>query len=62
MPDHLFYATLRDSETKNVIAQRVFCEIYIPDTHRGKVDILFHPTPNQVSAFQFVPAVSLYAR
>jgi hypothetical protein len=62
MPDHLFYATLRDSETKNVIAQRVLCEIYIPDTHRGKVDILVHPTPNQVSAFQFVPAVSLYAR
>jgi hypothetical protein len=62
MPDHLFYATLRNYETKNVIARRVLCEIYIPDSHRGKVDILFHPTPNQVPVLQFVPAVSLYAR
>ena len=61
-PDHLFHATLRDSETKTVIARRVLCEIYIPDSHRGKVDIVFHPTPNQIPALQFVPAVSLYGR
>jgi hypothetical protein len=36
MPDHLFYATLRDLETKNVVARKVLCEIYIPDSHRGE--------------------------
>jgi hypothetical protein len=61
-PDHLFHATLRDPETKAVIARRVLCEIYIPDSHRRKVDIVFHPTPNQIPALQFVPAVSVYGR
>jgi hypothetical protein len=61
-PDHLFYATLRALETKAVIARRVLCEIYLPVSHRRKVDVVFHPTPNQVPALQFVPAVSLYGR
>src|SRR5207249_8471126 len=30
--------------------------------HRGEIEIIFHPTAEQIPAFQFVPAVSLYAR
>jgi hypothetical protein len=62
MPDHLFYATLRDLETRKVVARSVLCEVYIPDSHRGKIEIIFHPKPKQVPAFEFVPAVSLHAR
>jgi hypothetical protein len=62
MPNHLFYANLRHLENKSVVARRVLCELYLPDSHRGEVEVIFHPTPEQIPVFQFVPAVSLYAR
>jgi hypothetical protein len=62
MPDHLLYATLRDFETKKVVARRVLCEIYTPDSHRGEIEIIFHPRAEQIPALQFFPAVSLYGR
>jgi hypothetical protein len=61
MPDHLVYATLVD-ETKQVIARRVLTEIYKPNSHRGKIDIVFHPRPEHIAALQYVPAVSVYGR
>src|SRR6266568_6395450 len=62
MPNHLFYATVRHFDKKNAVARKVLCELYLPDSHRGEIEIIFHPTAEQIPAFQFVPAVSLYAR
>ena len=62
MPNHLFYATLRRLEDKHVVARNVLCEIYLPDSHRGDIEIIFHPTAEQISAFQFVPVVSMSGR
>src|SRR5258706_10659606 len=62
MPDQLFYATLRNFETKNIVARNVLCEIYTPDSHRGKIEVIFHPMAEHISALRFVPAVSLYGR
>ncbi len=61
MPNHLFYATVRHFDKKNAVARKVLCELYLPDSHRGEIEIIFHPTAEQIPAFQFVPAVSLYA-
>jgi hypothetical protein len=58
-PDRLFYATLKDSETQRVVARKVLCELYLPDSYRAKPELIFHPRQLQLSAFEFVPAVSL---
>jgi len=58
-PDHLFYGTVRDFETNKIVARRVLCEIHIPQSHRAKFEITFYPTPEQIPAFQFVPAISV---
>src|SRR5438477_4476074 len=62
MPDHLFFGTLRHLEDKRVVARKVLTELYLPSSHRGDVEVIFHTTPEQIPAFRFVPAVSLYAR
>jgi hypothetical protein len=62
LPDHLFYASLRHLENKNVVARNVLCEVYFPHSHRGEIEIVFHPTADQIPAFRFDHAVSMYGR
>src|SRR2546430_17422337 len=40
----------------------VLCDLSLPDSHRGKMEIFLHPKAEQIQVFHFVPAVSLYAR
>src|SRR5438128_8995611 len=55
MPNHLFYATVRHFDKKNAVARKALCELYLPDSHRGEIEIIFHPTVEQIPAFKFFP-------
>ncbi len=56
-PDNLLYCTIRDFESKKIVARRVLCGIFFPVSHRGTVDVVFYPTENHTGAF-YLPALS----
>jgi hypothetical protein len=62
MPNHRFYATLRRVDDKHLVAKGVLCEVYLPDSHRGDIEVIFHPKAEHIPALQFVNPISLYAR
>jgi hypothetical protein len=62
MPNHRFFATLRRVDDQHLVADKVLCEVYLPDSHRGDIEVIFHPKAEHIPALQFVNPVSLYGR